>query len=221
MRKIYSQNDDIFKVEDEKSFYLAGFIAADGCVINVGNEYALRIDLANNDRDFLSNIKDLFSCNKPIYITNRNSSVLTINSYSIFNDLKKFNIVPRKTKIYTFPEWLINHQSVHHFMRGYNDGDGCFYVKNATGIHPKISFELAGTSSFLTTYRSILESKCKLNPRKQEILPINNKNISRLCYSGNTVPGIVSYLYKDATVFLPRKKEIAFKSFQLSGGTHE
>lgn len=216
-RRIYSYNENIFKEESERSFYLAGFIAADGCLFNnkKTNEYVLRIDLALADEQFLIEINKLFNSNKVLNSSHRGKSkVLVFNSKNMFDDLKKFNIVPRKSLIYTFPKWLINHPLVNHFMRGYNDGDGSFYLKNNDQWN-NVYFELSGTKEFLIIYKNILENMCNLYC-KNEVRKRNDKSISRLNYSGKALSSIVYFLYKDATIFLPRKKEIAFKSFKFS-----
>jgi len=120
-------------------------------------------------------------------------------------DLERFNIVPRKTHIYTFPNWLLDHELVHHFMRGYNDGDGSFYYSSSNKRKTKtICINIRGTVSFLTDYRNILESKTAVNKKKSEVKL--SDGIGRLEYGGNIqVPQIVKFLYKDSSIYLTRK----------------
>lgn len=219
--KIYKCNDEFFTQENETSFYLSGFIAADGCVKNRKNTFELSIGLSKIDKEFLLMIKNILNADSPVrdfLVKNskRNpkwndawKSELVIVSKKYFDDLAKFNIVPRKSLIYTFPEWLIEHPLVHHFMRGYNDGDGSFYKSKLYGNRTveQIFFSLRGTPQFLEVYRSILENKCGLDVRSKDIRISSGHGC--LEYGGNgIVSKIVQYLYKDATIFLPRKKEI-------------
>ena len=225
---IYNCDHDFFSIDNEKSLYIAGFVAADGCVKSRKVKYGdlfheLSIGLSIKDKPFLEQLKSILKAETPIRDfliknSNRNpnwndtwSSQISITSKKMFNDLARFNIIPRKTLIYTFPEWLKTHPLKHHFIRGYNDGDGSFYILKSHKKTKQICFCLRGTVSFLKDIRSILESECNLKKRNTEIR-INN-NIGCLEYGGNIIISkIVNYLYKDATIYLPRKYEIAVKA---------
>jgi hypothetical protein len=208
-------NDDFFTQETETTFYWAGFIAADGCVKKdkrYNGSYKLAIQLAINDILHLEKFKnDINFEGKMYYRTKKYKKYndshqvsIEITSKKIFDDLAKFNIIPNKTKIYTFPEWLINHPFVHHFMRGYFDGDGSIYMNSSS---KQLNITLCGTKKFLLIYRNILEQKCSLNYRNKDIP--QRRNIGILTYGGNNkVPNIMSFLYKDATIYLERKKDI-------------
>lgn len=221
----YTCDENFFTRENEATFYIAGFIAADGCVkIRKGRaalRYELQIGLSKTDKEFLEQLKIILKTDAPIndfLIKNskRNkkwndtwASQLTITSEKLVRDLEKFNIVPRKSLIYTFPEWLIDHPLVHHFMRGYNDGDGSFYIpKLAEGKHTEqIYFSLRGTLDFLGVYRYLFERECGIEVRYDDIRTSSGHGC--LEYGGNgIVSKIAQFLYKDATIFLPRKKQI-------------
>lgn len=224
-KEAYTCNHEFFSIDNEESFYVAGLMAADGCVkkhsgkIEIINQFYLC--LGESDEQLILKVRDLLKSNHSLHkVTAKNSLrnpewndsrklEWVITSERLCNDLKKFNVVPRKTHIYTFPEWLVNHPLVHHFMRGYNDGDGSFYVPGhyaEKGV-PQVYFSLRGTPMFLTTYRSILERECKLEPRTKTVRV--NTGIGVLEYGGNGVVGkIAKFLYQDATIMLDRKYEI-------------
>jgi hypothetical protein len=224
-RNFICQDENIFAKDTETSFYLAGFIAADGCICErtITKQSALAIQLSEKDADFLQTLKDAFQFNGPIHSSliensNRNpnwcDSVnrgFVITSDIICRDLERFNIVPRKTLIYRFPEWLINHPLVHHYMRGYNDGDGCIRLKKwyASG---KLDFQLAGQPAFLEVYKQALETRCGINnPNKTIQLKrkASGNVLGVLQYCGNNiVQKIAQFLYKDATIYLPRKYDV-------------
>lgn len=137
-------------------------------------------------------------------------NTLAISSSQIFDDLKRFNINPNKTKVYTFPNWVMTHKLVNHFMRGYNDGDGSFYYDKSRN---RVCFELRGTKEFLIDYKNILESSFKIKSNINVTVPDSTAKIK---YSGKKiVPQIVDFLYKDATIFLNRKYESAKKAKQI------
>lgn len=221
---------DFFSRENEEAFYVAGFMAADGCVKKRKSSsdnlrYEVQVSLAKDDEDFLRAIKDTMKAETPIHnflIKNsqRNSkwndswcSQFTITSEKMVNDLEKFNVVPAKSLIYRFPLWLINHPLCHHFMRGYNDGDGSFFLgqlKDNRTVE-QVYFSLRGTVEFLTIFRSILEEKCGLDIREKSVR--ENTGIGVLEYGGNgIISKIYDYLYQDATIYLNRKREIAMKA---------
>lgn len=221
-KQAYTCNDEFFSIDNEESFYIAGFMAADGCVKkHSGKNQKITqfyIQLAKKDELHLLKMQYILKSNHIIktHITKNSERnpewndsekrELCITSERLCNDLKKFNIIPRKTHIYTFPEWLINHPLVHHFMRGYNDGDGSFFVNKGVNT-PQVYFSLRGTPSFLTTYRSILERECGLEPRTKTVRV--NTGIGVLEYGGNgVVTKIAGFLYRDATIMLDRKYQI-------------
>src|SRR5258708_30414655 len=116
MKRKYSCNDNFFSEDNELSFYVAGFIAADGCVL-LNNEHSkvsyVNIKLSKNDRQHLVNINNILMSSRPIRdYKNKYSgeSVLKITSDKMCQDLsKKFNVVPRKSKTYIFPNFVKEH----------------------------------------------------------------------------------------------------------------
>lgn len=220
----YDCDHDFFFKDNEESFYLAGFIAADGCLKQRANHFELFIGLSKHDKDFLEKIKNTLKSNAPIkdYLiknSKRNivwndswSSQFYITSKKIFDDLARFNIVPRKSLIYTFPEWLKNHELKHHFMRGYSDGDGSFYLSGRNDKIKQLHFYLLGTISFLEQYEVLLRKECDLKEKKIRFF---NK-IGRLEYGGNFITKkIANYLYKDSTIYLERKYNLVHSSSKM------
>lgn len=232
----YNCDHDFFSRDNEETFYVAGFIAADGCSkdrksSNGNRRYELQIGLAKQDKDFLEQLRQMMKAETPIrdfLVKNskRNpdwkdtwKSEITITSKQMCEDLERFNIVPRKSLIYTFPEWMKTHAFKHHFIRGYNDGDGSFYKPRLPDgkYTEQIYFSLRGTPAFLTDVRYILERECDLEKRDGAIRISSGHGV--LEYGGNgVVKKIVSYLYRDATTYLPRKRDTAMmaKQFQES-----
>lgn len=218
----YKCNEDIFSTDTENSFYLAGFIAADGCIMSKGGSKVLSIGLSNKDKSHLEKIKNTLEAENPIHDydvknSKRNTkwndvikSEIKISSSQIYSDLQRFNITERKTHTLTLPEWIKVHPLRHHFIRGYSDGDGCFSSSIGRGRKVRqVIFQLRGTAAFLTSLRSILEADLNLEERTKEIR--FNNGIGVLEYGGNRIcKALAEYLYRDATIYLDRKKEAAF-----------
>jgi len=210
----YTCNHNIFSEETEKSFYLAGFIGADGCVQERKYSKILKITLSKTDKNHLEKIKLLLNSDNPIndYIvkpsqivkTHNLCSELAIVSKTIFNDLNKFNIIPNKTFNYSMPDWLTTHPLINHFIRGYFDGDGtfshCGLGKNRTVR--QMSFSILGTELFVNQCMEIFIKNCNIN----KVKIVKDKNIFKLSYSGNlNIKNISQFIYKDATILLDRK----------------
>ncbi len=214
IKKIYDCNENTFKIDSPESFYLAGFIAADGSVQYRKYSKILKIALSKKDINHLEKIKNILKSNHPIkeykvkkskLVNSDNDCVeLQITSKVLVEDLKKFNIIPNKTKIYEMPEWLINHKMISHFMRGYFDGDGtitCCGLLEGRSIL-QLNFSILGTEKFLQQYQQILLKNCKIKEAKI----CKRSSIYKLSYSGNnTVGNIFDFLYQNQNICLTRK----------------
>ena len=93
-------------------------------------------------------------------------------------------------------------------MRGYFDGDGSFYYSLAKNKKSRQKYiNIRGTQEFLTMYRSILERECDIDKKEKDIRL--NSGIGALEYGGNNIVEKISdFLYKDATVWMKRKKSV-------------
>lgn len=208
----YKKNEDFFAKDTEESFYLAGFIAADGCINQ--NLTMLTIDLSLKDADYLQTLIKLLMPNRP-YRVGKSSNKLydiarfTIYSKTIVSDLKRFNITPRKSLTYQFPIHLANHPLLKHFLRGYMDGDGCWKLHKKENMVTRVSLSVLGTYHLISNFKLALEINCNF-VSKAAIRQPKNQKIHELEYGENQICAtIYNYLYDGATIFLPRKKEIA------------
>lgn len=216
----YKVNHNIFQEETERSFYLAGFIAADGCIriskTNKNRNYInhrLQISLSKEDKKHLILIRNLLESDNPINdyeIKNSKKnpnwndvweSKLLITSKQIVKDLKKFNIVPRKSLTYKFPTWLKKHPLRKHFMRGYFDGDGSFFI-NSELSYDRLCFSLRGTKEFLKIYQKVLEKDCGF---KSKASISKTEKIGHLRYKGEFALKIRNFFYDTSTIYLKRK----------------
>ncbi len=216
----YNVNHDVFATDSEISFYLAGFIAADGCVHQhkCKEPNMITISLAKKDLNHLLNIKTLLGFNGPIKANTRKLAQLnnkwndseqvrfSIYSKKIISDLKNFGIGPRKSLTYIMPDWLKSHSLVHHFIRGYFDGDGSFWI-NTANKKPRLVFSLRGTVDFLSSIKEILIQQINL---QSSTSPYVNNGQGQFSFKGKMdVKNVAKFLYKDSTILLDRKYEIA------------
>lgn len=201
-------DEDFFSRDNELSYYWAGFIAADGCVYEYKSYKRLRICLSIIDENHLIKFKnDIKTSANITYHNNIDKKYcnIEISSFKIVKDLERFNVIPRKSLVYKFPE-NIDYTLINHFMRGYNDGDGCFCTlsRNENTKREQLRFSLRGTFIFLDKYSDILVENCNLTKNK-----IQKGKIYTLQYGGNGVcKNIGNFLYSNSTVYLTRKFNI-------------
>lgn len=157
-KRIYNVNDNFFEKPDVLNCYWAGFIAADGCIIEGKKQNQLSIGLAKKDFDHLNLFKNDIDFNGPIknnYIKKiyKNeekffeSSQLYITSQKISDDLyKNFNITPRKS-LTLLPPNLSDTNLIDAFICGYIDGDGSVYLckNNVRNIQDSLVISMLGT----------------------------------------------------------------------------
>lgn len=199
-----SWNENFFSVIDtEEKAYWLGFLYADGCVHDKSNGQKL-ISLAVKDKEVIE--KFIKALEGDFEVKQYNDVYgIYLTSKIMFNDLSKLGCVPRKSLILTFP--IINKKLIHHFIRGYFDGDGTVFIcnpknKNKTAtIYKSIGIGICGTFELL----NILVQHAPINFPKKDKRKEGNIWYSSISGSKRAA-AFYNYLYQDATVWLNRKK---------------
>lgn len=207
----YNYNQNIFEqIDTEEKAYWLGFLYADGYI----NDRSIELTLQENDYDHLVKFRE-FIGDESIQITYREST----NSYRIYigckkiaQDLIKLGCVQAKSYILKFPTLeQVPEYLVHHFMRGYFDGDGSIGnykpPKNNRGTKKQLHFSVVGTPEFLNEYEKyILQDLKRNNPNKRQRRFDWSDRTECISYAGNIqVPKILQFLYNNATIYLQRK----------------
>jgi len=226
-KKVYKTlNEDFFSTDTPESFYVAGFIAADGNIYdNIDSSgkkhWTISISLKEEDRCQLENIQKLIGSNHTLYKRivrggkrnpKYNDSItysLSIFSKKYCQDLRRFGIEHRKSHTYVIPQWIKKHQFIRHFLLGYFDGDGSISIAKLQPKHktPQSSIHIRGTKELLSDFHEILYQYCNLS--KQYKLINKDSGIYSLQYGGNpSICRIMSYLYKNAPMYLERKYNV-------------
>jgi hypothetical protein len=225
----YDCDENFFDNLNEKSLYWLGFLATDGSVSKYKYSYQLRLKLASKDIEHIKSFKKDINSSSPIrdkiekkiagkdgflkdeYFANE----IIITSEKIFNRLAEFNIVPNKTHIYTFPDQLKNHPDVRHFIRGCIDGDGWYreHRNNGKEYTTEIRVGMCGTPIFVKEMFEIVKEKCGFNSGSYCVRKSGKTANFEIC-SKKDVNILIDYLYKDATIYLDRKYQIAMKAKQ-------
>ena len=209
-------NEDFFKnIDTEEKAYFLGLFFADGCNFipkDKKSSTKVIISLQEEDKYILEHL------NKLIYIKNpkplefspkkkeshQNQYKFITHSKKISNDLSELGAVPRKARVLKFPE-LENHL-LHHFVRGYFDGDGSIYLsakRKRKGVSsPSFRCSICGTKDFNSRLSEFL-NKINVSCRIEEH---NNSYILRIIGNQNCIK-FLNWIYKDNTLCLKRKNQ--------------
>ncbi|PEE06778.1 LAGLIDADG family homing endonuclease [Bacillus pseudomycoides] len=204
-KRKYNLNEDYFKRWSNTMAYILGFFIADG-VITKDNQ---TVSISQKESAILEDIKIKLNSNQLLY-KNKNTGVymLNLNSKIMKNDLINLHgIMPCKSYDVQFP--FVPKEYLHHFIRGYFDGDG--YVNYPTYT---VSF-VGGSHSFMNSLNEVLH--------EQNFKPnlVNKKSHYRVILSGRrTIKLFSNWIYKDKEIFLQREnisiKKSTFKNWLQS-----
>lgn len=171
----------------------------------------MTLKLKSDDQIILENFRDILSPSSPIKITKNKGSSNTysyfrINQKEICDQLVAHGCMPQKSLILNFPT-TVPIQLMSHFLRGYSDGDGTIY-KNKSKRSKSINtiWKFTSTKQFCNKTAELLNQELKINCSQLLSRPKTNQITTTLSVGGNLqVKKILDWLYKDATIYLPRK----------------
>jgi hypothetical protein len=200
----YSFNQEYFeKIDTEDKAYFLGFIVADGCINDRVNE----ITITQKETEILYKFKSYINSDGNIHThKNRNISSFTITSKKTKKDLENLGITPRKSRVIKYPKIQENLQN--HFMRGVFDGDGCITLRtDRRDGNQRGQFNIcSGSKDFIKEFYDRLVKYCNLSGKNKIRNPIGTYYV--VDWGGlSDIEKIHDFLYRDATVFLERKKE--------------
>ena len=222
---MYSFDNTFFKkIDTEEKAYVLGFFFADG----YNSETQLEFSQIEQDEDILVKINSALKSDIPLY-SYKNSSgnikkVLRISSREMCKDISLLGGIKNKSLILQFPT-CVPDSLIHHFIRGYFDGDGCIWNgkrkksivkdnKSKTGYRERIihnvKFTFTGCIDLRNSLQDLLvEKKVVKNKTKLNLSKAKDKENSRWCtmeYSGRgQIKNLFDFLYKDATIYGQRK----------------
>lgn len=220
-KRAYLNHNYFENIESEAQAYFLGLLYADGsCQIHQMSEngYSYTIGLALNEED--KSVIEVFArevetdlqvrtYNRDVIrdsgsIHKRNESKLVLSSKKMFEDLWKLGKQPMKVetclRLPDIPDILM-----HHFIRGYFDGDGSIHISNSKYNYLRVIFY--GTFEFLNALKSKIMSS--INSSDTMIHKQKTHNVSMYTIGKqNDIKNFYDYIYKDATIFIERKKKI-------------
>lgn len=195
-------NECYFKaIDSEEKAYWLGFIYADGCVYKgTGCSLRLQINLKYDDISHLRRFQKAIGSDYTIQVKDIDKykvALLKINSTKMCKDLINLGVVEKKSLVCSFPS--ISEEYYSHFIRGLFDGDGC--VSATISDNFKKNVEIVGSVNLISRVAEILNLKYYNSNGREYLLVVrasSNKDILRMH----------EFLYKDARVYLQRKKKV-------------
>lgn len=192
----YQHDKDFFKSPNPINCYVAGFLAADGCihVMKRGGYRILSLALAVADTPHLLKIKDLLKHEGGTFYSKKESGNGT-NQFGIsisqeyMNDLAGFGIVPRKAHRLTPPRFdnLVLEFS---YLLGLLDGDGCIHLNNRNIIMCSLVSVSPMTAQWFQYVMSRLNFPKMVN-KTPKIRKLKECSAYRLAYAGSRVIGLI------------------------------
>ena len=209
--KLFSPNlrEDYFEIIDthEKAYFL-GLILTDGCVYSKnGKQPIFTLTLHEKDAYLIEALLKELNSNKKVTQDGRGCCEVSISSKKLVSDLRKYGVVERKSLIATFPD-NIEIEYYSSLLRGIIDGDGSisYYARKNRKSHIKAVRLCSGNEKFLLDIVDFLYKNLNVAPIKtyQE-----KDNLWSIAYRKNaSMISIIDYIYKDATIYMKRKKEL-------------
>lgn len=222
MKRKYNLNEDFFSIIDtEEKAYWFGFILADDCILkhtrkNGKFTLSFELTLCEKDKNHVELFKNSIGCNNPTierimpmkWIGGGNKYYrIAFGSRKFVEDLINLGCGYRKSLNLTFPN-TVPKNFINHFIRGYIDGDGCFYETSNT-----ICCSMMGTKEFL-------EDILKNTPINQTTGIYSKRNDGKNSYylqikRNKRCKLLYHFLYDNATIYMDRKREVIKNYFKL------
>jgi len=191
-RNSYKLNHNAFNVPNFENSYWAGLLSADGC-IKKHLKYSYLLELSSLDYELVNGFKSFLKTDKPIYLNSQKSNNkikyhMTVSSPYLVEDLKSWNVEPRKSKYNKIPDCIrSNEELLCYWLVGLIDGDGSIYkIKKANNIGISIlaSLEIV---KFINNWLNI---PCCFVQEK------NIDNLFNLKFSGKNVVKLYNKIYR-------------------------
>lgn len=217
MIRRYAINERIFSKWSANMAYVLGYIYADGHIQNVPSIRAQYLRITSVDKDRLIFIRKVLQSTHPIVEVPKKHGhykdkfLLSIGSKTLYKDLLSIGLHPAKSMNMTLPE--IPKKHIHHFVRGYFDGDGCLFIerkpskdRRRTNIHRMSITFTSGSGKFLEQLGDYL-LKCGCIQKKKIY---RNGDSFQMRFSTKEAIVICRFMYHGASAdaYMRRKKAI-------------
>lgn len=212
------RSDYFRNIDSEVKAYILGYIVADGSIEESARKdrpsklVRLRFGCVSEDDEIIRLIQREIAPNNSLRFyqpsgNRKQTTILQICDKELINDLSTlYNVQPRKTYDADFEFPNIPKQFERDFIRGFIDGDGSIGDRHFSMICNSPKFAEQIKDKFI---EAIPELKWVIYKEIRKTTPYWSLHFS---YSIKVRRPIFDYLYKDATVFLKRKRDKALNT---------
>lgn len=221
-KRVHFDESYFENVDDEYKAYFLGLLFADGNIHRyTGNQEGRRrkgwitqINLNQKEgEEILIELKKRMGDERPLKIYSRLGTAgkyirhavsVAFGSEKLYNDLTKWGMTENKLEQ---PRRLPHLPSdlIHHFIRGYFDGDGSVFYSD--GKYKHIGANICGNKIFLEELNQIFNSIIK-TPRTSQRHVFDRGRFGSIHFgTTETCRQLYDYLYKDAHIFMKIKHD--------------
>lgn len=210
----HSLNTHFFDtIRNEEQAYWLGFLWADGSWSKTAPRCSgpnrLNLSQKLSEINHLQLFLDTLEADYPIrHLNNGYGAAVTvnINSRPLCISLERLGFARKDQRIHIPP---IPPSLLHHFVRGYFDGDGCLSVYTQTvgnAVINKQEWSLTGHPEFIANIRQLIEQNVDVSHRvKIKTYKRTDKAVTLRYGRKSDIVALHDYLYQDATVYLDSK----------------
>lgn len=193
-------NDNYFKTEN--SLWLVGLLAADGCITD--DTHITISQSGDNGKEMINYIKKIINFGGNVYerkTSRKMAYSISICSKMMVEDLKNYNVIPKKSLIYSLPD-LINKNNINSYIRGYFEGDGSIGVYNNGNSEKYLIISLVGTKEFIDELSKIIPYKYS------SIRKLKANNCYEIRWNGSLGIEFGRWLFSDKNLYKSKKCRI-------------
>lgn len=201
-------NEAFFDTWTEESAYILGYIWADGTLTM--NKGSLHVSITSNDKEILEKMNDAM-CSEYKITADRGAFVTGFRKPHMIERLIELGLIERKSKAIEFPDCIPN-EHIHHFIRGYFDGNGHFtYELHKPGKRRLVSGFTIGSESFGLGLIKVLS---QLGLREAPLKYVDRRGNGghgeyyQLKYFQRDTKKLYELMYNGSTLFMERKKKL-------------
>lgn len=217
LRRYMEKNDHYFDaIDTEAKAYFLGLLWADGH--NSTDRGKISLSLQEPDAPIVDRLAvEVYGHTKVVRTVTKKPTKgdsfigprqkqrrMQISSRHMSQVLESYGMTSNKSFTVEFPTCVADHL-VHHFMRGYLDGDG--HITNFTQSN-SFGWGIIGSIPFCQSYKSILDAKLNITTT-YSLETQYSQPLATLSGGGRAkVLKVLNYLYSEATVYLKRKHDL-------------
>lgn len=220
-------NESYFEnIDTEAKAYFLGLIISDGNVFNPNNitkgkgSMWTSITLDSNDSYILEYFRKEVGLSSVVASDGRGASYVAVRSNKMAKDLEQYHIVPRKSFITQFP-FNVPKSMYRHVVRGIFDGDGSINARQRVfkdgrnRFMHKMSF--CGSHRLMEELSSLIQEFTNMKT-KAKVYDYKKRILSEFGFgSMENMKKFGTWIYKDSTIYLKRKRELFDKFMKHYG----